>query len=87
MIINTTTYNNAERDILHNGNITLKDVLECAKTMRECGKSQARLFVGTVMEMLGTAVSVGCTVEGQDPRDIQKKIKTGEIEVIEPEFE
>ena len=74
---------NTEKNILHNGDLTLKDVLECAKTMR--GRSQARLFVGTVMEILGTAVSIGCTVEGQDPRVIQQKIKDGEIDIIEPE--
>lgn len=60
-------------------------MVECAKTMR--GRSHARLFVGTVMEILGTCVSIGCTVEGQDPRDIQKKIRDGEITVTEPESE
>ena len=41
----------------------------------------AKEFVGTVKEMLGTCVSVGCTVDGQSPRDIQSKIDAGEIEV------
>eukprot|EP01084_Bolivina_argentea_P303281 523576_1 len=74
-----------EKGILHNGNLKLSDIVQCAKTMR--GRSHARLFVGTVMEMLGTCVSIGCTVEGEDPRDIQKKIKSGEITVTEPESE
>ena len=71
-----------EKGRLHNGNLKLTDIVECAKTMR--GRSHARLFVGTVMEMLGTCVSIGCTVEGQDPRDVQKKIRNGEITVQEP---
>ena len=75
--------NYTEKNILHNGNLTLKDVVECAKIMRY--RSHARLFAGTVLELLGTCVSLGCTVEGQDPRDIQKKIKSGEIVVNEPE--
>merc|ERR1712157_59238 len=74
-----------EKNILHNGNLKLTDVIECAKTMRT--RSHARLFVGTVLEMLGTCVSIGCTVEGQDPRDIQKKIKNNEIVVTEPDAE
>merc|ERR1712157_112263 len=73
------------KNILHNGNLKLTDIVECAKTMRT--RSHARLFVGTVLEMLGTCVSIGCTVEGQDPRDIQQKIKSGEITIEEPESE
>jgi large subunit ribosomal protein L12e len=33
--------------------------------------------------MLGTAVSVGCTVDGQDPRDIQKAIDSGDIVIAD----
>lgn len=33
----------------------------------------ARDFKGTVKEILGTAVSVGCTVDNSDPKDILKK--------------
>ena len=38
---------------------------------------------GAVLEVLGTAVSLGITVEGQSPKEIQKKIKNGEIEIGE----
>ncbi|MGC8584705.1 MAG: 50S ribosomal protein L11 [Thermoplasmata archaeon] len=36
-----------------------------------------------VMEVLGTCVSMGVTVEGQDPREIQKKIMNKEIKIEE----
>lgn len=37
-------------------------------------RSCAKNLSGTVREMLGTAVSVGCTVDRQDPRAIQQKV-------------
>jgi hypothetical protein len=33
------------------------------------------------LEVLGTCVSVGCTVDGESPKAIQQKIKNGDIEV------
>jgi large subunit ribosomal protein L12e len=66
------------KDIKHDGNITLEDVYTAARTMRP--RSMAATFAGTVKEILGSAVSVGCTVEDQDPRDIQQQIDDGDIE-------
>ena len=68
-----------EKNILHNGNLTINDVYEVARVMAD--RSCAKTFAGTVKEMLGTCVSVGCTVDGQDPRDVQKAIDNGEIDV------
>lgn len=36
-----------------------------------------------VLEVLGTAVSMGVTVEGKNPKDVQKEIKEGKIEIPE----
>ncbi len=36
-------------------------------------------MAGTVLEILGTAQSVGCTVEGEDPHDLIEQIKAGDI--------
>jgi large subunit ribosomal protein L12e len=69
------------KNIKHNGNITLKDVIEVAKKMRH--RSCAKTLAGSVKEILGTCVSVGCTVNGKDPRDIQQGIAEGSIEVPE----
>ena len=41
----------------------------------------ARKLVGTVKEILGTAQSVGCTVDGQPPHDVIDKINDNEIEI------
>lgn len=69
------------KHVKHNGNLTLDQVIEIAKEMRE--RSMARKLAGTVKEILGTCNSVGCTVNGESPRDIQSSIDDGEIEIPE----
>jgi len=64
-----------EKNVKHSGNITLEQLYDIARTMRV--RSMARTFSGTVKEILGTAVSVGCTVNGKGPREIQKAIDDG----------
>eukprot|EP01092_Planopodium_desertum_P009088 TRINITY_DN38757_c0_g1_i1.p2 TRINITY_DN38757_c0_g1~~TRINITY_DN38757_c0_g1_i1.p2 ORF type:complete len:187 (+),score=72.18 TRINITY_DN38757_c0_g1_i1:63-623(+) len=63
----------------HNGNTTLDKILGIARTLR--AKSMAKDFKGTVKEVLGTADSVGCTVENKKPRDIIKAINDGTIDI------
>ncbi|KAI9505763.1 hypothetical protein GGI25_006303 [Coemansia spiralis] len=70
-----------EKNIVHNGNMSIDDVISVARTMREADKSFARELKGTVKEILGTCFSVGCTVDGESPVDIQSKIDEGEIEI------
>lgn len=57
----------------------MDQIIEIARTMRP--RSMARKLEGTVKEILGTAQSVGCTVEGQPPHDIIDKISDREIEI------
>ena len=38
---------------------------------------------GAVLEVLGTALSLGITVDGKNAAEVQQKIKAGEIEVGE----
>lgn len=71
------------KNIKHDGNLTLDTIIDIAKTMRH--KSFARTMTGTVLEILGTASSVGCTVDGLNPRDIQQAIKNKQIEI--PDYE
>merc|ERR1712130_385201 len=66
------------KNVKHNGNLTLKDVVDIAKVLRP--NSNAKTFQGTVKEVLGTCVSVGCKVNGEDPRDIQSQITEGTLE-------
>ncbi|PIK33362.1 ribosomal-like protein [Apostichopus japonicus] len=65
--------------IQHNGNISMDDVINIARQMRE--RSMARDLVGTVKEILGTAQSVGCTVDQEHPHDVIEKVNEGEIEI------
>merc|ERR1712070_819307 len=67
------------KNIKHDGNLTLDQVIDVAKEMRE--RSCAKLLAGTVKEILGTCNSIGCTVNGESPRDIQQGIDDGEIEI------
>lgn len=43
-------------------------------------KSLAKELKGTVKEILGTAFSVGCQVDGRSPKDVSDDIENGEIE-------
>jgi len=67
------------KNIKHNGNIAMDDILRIARIMRP--RSMAKEFVGTVKEILGTAYSVGCTVDGKHPRDVIAGINDGSIQV------
>ena len=59
----------------------MDDIIDIAKKLR--AKSMAVEFAGTVKEVLGTAVSLGCTVDGKSPKEVQSLIDAGEIEVHE----
>merc|ERR1712158_22233 len=66
------------KNIRHNGNITMEDIYNAARVIRP--KSLAQDFSGTVREVLGTAQSVGCTVDGEDPHDLIEQIQAGDFE-------
>jgi large subunit ribosomal protein L12e len=68
-----------EKNIKHSGNVPLDEIFDIARTMKE--KSLAKELSGTVKEILGTAQSVGCTVDGKPPHDVIEAIDAGEIEV------
>ena len=68
-----------EKNVKHNGNITMENVYEVSRTMRP--RSIAKSFQGTVLEILGTAVSVGCTVDGKSPKEVQAAIHNGSLVV------
>ncbi|KAA8568327.1 hypothetical protein EYC84_007363 [Monilinia fructicola] len=70
-----------EKNIKHSKSITLDEVIEIARTMRF--KSLAKELKGTVKEILGTAFSVGCQVDGRSPKDVSDDIESGEIEIPE----
>lgn len=45
--------------------------------------SLAKTLAGGVKEVLGTAQSVGCTVDGKHPHDVIEGIDDGSVEVPE----
>lgn len=57
----------------------MAQIIDIAKIMK--AKSMSRALKGTVKEILGTAGSIGCTVEGQSPYEVIRKIDEGEINV------
>lgn len=67
-----------EKNIKHSKSIPFDDIVEIARTMRH--RSMAKSLQGTVLEILGTAFSVGCQVDGRSPKDISDDVKAGEIE-------
>merc|ERR1719446_484482 len=69
------------KNVVHNGNIALDQIIEIARQMRE--RSMAKKLAGTVKEILGTCNSIGCTVNGESPRDLQQMTDDGEVEIPE----
>ncbi len=69
------------KNIKHSGNITLDAVINIARIMR--AKSMAKKLKGTVLEVLGTAHAIGCSVNGQSPSEIQKAVSAGTLAVPE----
>eukprot|EP00794_Sanderia_malayensis_P016660 gene16660-18353_t len=69
------------KHVKHNGNISMDEIYNIAREMRP--RSIARKFSGTVKEILGTAQSVGCTIDGCAPHDLIEKINDGSLEVPE----
>lgn len=68
-----------EKNIKHSGNIPFDEIISIARILRY--KSLAKDLSGTVKEVLGTAQSVGCTIEGKPPHDIIEAIDAGELDV------
>lgn len=67
------------KNIKHSGNITFDDILNISRTMRP--RSMARELSGTCKEVLGTARSVGCTIDGRAASEVIADIDSGAIEV------
>lgn len=62
------------------GNLTVEQVVRIAKIKRP--ELLAKTLKGAAKEMMGTCVSVGVTVEGKDPREVQKEIDEGKYDAM-----
>ncbi|KAK6184204.1 hypothetical protein SNE40_002089 [Patella caerulea] len=67
------------KNVKHSGNLSLDDIVAIARQMRP--RSMAKTLTGTIKEILGTAQSVGCTVEKSHPHTVIENIDSGELEV------
>ena len=47
--------------------------------MRDANKSMAVKFEGSCKEIIGTCISLGCTIDGKSPKEITSLINSGEI--------
>ncbi|TWU74731.1 60S ribosomal protein L12 [Metarhizium rileyi] len=70
-----------EKNIKHSKSVSLDEIIEIARTMRY--KSFAKELKGTVKEILGTAYSVGCQVDGKAPKVVIEAIDNGDIDIPE----
>ncbi len=57
------------------GDLTMEQLIRIAKVKRT--EVLARNLKAAVKEILGSCVSMGVTIEGKDPKDIQKEIDQG----------
>jgi len=64
------------------GNVSLKDVIEIAKKKMSVSKCTLKSLV---LQVLGTCVSVGITVDGKNPKEVIKMIRNNEIKIEEGE--
>ncbi|XP_058082718.1 large ribosomal subunit protein uL11x-like [Magnolia sinica] len=68
------------KNIKHFGNISIDNIIEIARVMQP--RSLAKDLSGTIKEILGTCVLVGCTVDGKDPKELQQEIGDEDVEVL-----
>lgn len=54
------------KNVTHKGNLTMEQIKKISKTIED--KSMAKNFAGTVRQVLGTCLSIGCTVDKKNPR-------------------
>jgi len=67
-----------EKNIKHNKSVSLDEIISIAREMRF--KSFSKSLEGVVKEILGTAFSVGCQVDGKSPKAVSDAIEAGEID-------
>lgn len=68
------------KNIKHSGSISFGEVLKIARAVRST-KSLSCNLGGTVREVLGTCLSIGCHIDGKAPREILSQVQSGELAV------
>lgn len=60
------------------GNLTIEQIIQVTQAKKD--KFLDKTFKACVKTVLGTALSVGLTVEGENPKIIQERINNGEYD-------
>ena len=60
------------------GDLSLEQVINVTNAKKDI--FLAKTFKNAVKTVIGTALSIGATVEGSNPRDVQKRIDAGEYD-------
>lgn len=60
------------------GDLSVEQIVRIAKIKRP--ELLAKTLKGAAKEMMGTCVSVGVTIEGKDPREVQKEVDNGKYD-------
>ena len=66
------------KNITHTGDIPIEELYKICRILH--GESLAKSFAGTVLQVLGTARSIGCTIGGMKPKDLTEQIKSGQFQ-------
>ncbi|MCL4120459.1 UNVERIFIED_CONTAM: hypothetical protein GTU68_045969, partial [Idotea baltica] len=69
------------KHVKHSGSIPFDEVVNIARIMRP--RSMAKSLTGTVKEVLGTARSVGCLIDGVSSSEMMARVTSGEQPVPE----
>jgi len=63
------------------GNVTFQQVKAVAKFLQDEGRTAAKEFKGTVCSVLGTCLSLGCTVDGKNAKVVTKQVQNDELKL------
>ncbi len=62
------------------GDANMEQIVRIAKIKRP--ELLARTLKGAAKEVMGTCVSIGITIEGKDPREVQKEVDEGKYDAM-----
>ncbi|EJW01858.1 hypothetical protein EDEG_03657 [Edhazardia aedis USNM 41457] len=70
-----------EKNVLHSGSLKMTDIIEIAR--KKLPDSQCKTLRSVVKCVLGTCLSVGCKVDGKNPKEVIKEINEALIKIPE----
>ncbi|EPR79546.1 60S ribosomal protein L12 [Spraguea lophii 42_110] len=65
------------KNINHSGDLSMTDIVIIGRKVAT--KAYSKTLTGTVKQVLGTCLSVGCTVEGKNPKTVIREINEGMV--------